>query len=56
MKNQFKNSHVILFDTEVWGNKGDGLKLKLIKTHILNCKIRQNIAGAISMDATPYTE
>eukprot|EP00347_Sterkiella_histriomuscorum_P013188 403365673 len=56
LKTHFKNANLIIHDTEIWGNKGDGLKIKLLKTHILNCKIRQNVSGAISMEATQLTE
>lgn len=49
-KNFFKNGQVIVQNCEVWGNKGDGLKIKLLKTFLINCKIRQNVAGAISIE------
>lgn len=39
-KNLFKNATVIVYDSELWGNKGDGIKIKLMKSHFLNCKIR----------------
>ena len=41
---------MVLFNTEFWGNKADGLHIKLMKTHILNGKIKQNVVGAIHLD------
>ena len=39
-KSVLKNVNVIIYESEMWGNKGDGVKIKLMKTHVLNCKIR----------------
>ncbi len=42
-----KRDNVILFNCEMWGNKEDGIKTKLMRGHFVNCKIRQNVRGAI---------
>jgi hypothetical protein len=39
-KNLFKNATVLIYRSELWGNKGDGIKLKYMRSHLLNCKIR----------------
>ena len=46
-----KKGQTIINNTELWGNKGDGLRVKLMKTHILNCKIKQNIHGAVFLES-----
>lgn len=45
-----KRANIILFNCEMWGNKEDGIKTKLIRGHFVNCKIRQNVRGAIQIE------
>ncbi len=37
-------------NTEFWGNKADGIRVRMLKLHLLNGKIKQNMAGAIFID------
>lgn len=39
-KHMFKNAMVLVNGCEIWGNKGDGIKLKLMRCQLFNCRIR----------------
>ena len=39
-----------MYNSEIWGNKTDGIRMKLLKTHVINCKIKQNVHGAIFIE------
>jgi hypothetical protein len=45
-----KKATVIIYNSELWGNKLDGLRMRMVRSHIVNCKIRQNIHGAIFLE------
>lgn len=45
-----RKTQIIISNCELWGNKNDGLRVKLMKTHIANCKIKQNVNGAVFYD------
>lgn len=46
----------IVNNTECWGNKVDGIKVRNQETHLVNCKIKSNINGAILMEGGKVTE
>ena len=45
-----RKAFVLLSNNEFWGNKSDGIRLKMMRVHVMSCKIRQNQNGAISID------
>ena len=47
---KFKIGLGIFYNSEMWGNKGDGLRMNLMRCHLINCRIRQNSSGAIFME------
>jgi hypothetical protein len=38
--NKFKIGFGIFYNSEFWGNKGDGLKMNHLRCHLINCRIR----------------
>jgi len=44
-------AQVVVYGTELWGNKLDGLRIKQMRCHFMKAKVKQNLCHAIFMES-----